>query len=58
MGKKRWVRKTLAAPFRAVGNWIAAESQTPIYVSKGAPPRLRQLKTVTVSGTVLICYLV
>lgn len=48
---------------RIVGNFTAAADETPVYISEGATPTLRQLKTVvessldTASGTKLICYL-
>lgn len=49
--------------FRVLGNFTAAANETPVYVSEGATPTLRQLKTVvetsldTGAGTKLICYL-
>lgn len=49
--------------FRVMGEFTAAANETPVYISEGGTPTLRQLKTVTessldtASGTKLICYL-
>jgi len=51
-----------ATPYlRVVGNFTAAANQTPIYISEGATPSLRQLKTkdgAAITGGDLVCVLV
>ena len=57
---------TTSGLFRMIGNFTAAANATPIYISEGATPTLRQLRTRVWDGTAghgftngdLVCYLV